>query len=215
MGRSRAPWGMALSLIVLLAGCGAAPAPAGQQSAVDLASAEATAIIERAQATVLVLQAQAQATALIARAGNSPATAAPAPSTPLAQATVAVPTAGLQPPPPGEENVARATPTPALVVSVTGVSYAADGGYILVGFFAPPHIAQQWWQGNVSVIDEATGTVYDEIPVLPSVGPLIGRPVEQGQAGYVMLVNIHPGLPPGSLVTVVLDEYRFEHLTIR
>jgi len=39
---------------------------------------------------------------------------------------------------------------------------------IIVRYLAPPDEAEKWWQGNVSVVDEANGTVYNEIPVMPT-----------------------------------------------
>jgi hypothetical protein len=49
---------------------------------------------------------------------------------------------------------------------------------------------------------------------MPTVGPLLGRPKEPGQIGYVMLVNAPPGLHPGSIVTVVLGDCKQEHVTV-
>jgi hypothetical protein len=98
-------------------------------------------------------------------------------------------------------------------VEVLGVGFAAEAALIMVRFKAPPKIAEQWWQGRVSVIDEATGKVYNEIPVTPLIGPLIGRPKIAGQSGYVMLVNAPPGIQPGSTVTVVLGNYQQEHVS--
>jgi hypothetical protein len=75
-------------------------------------------------------------------------------------------------------------------------------------------VAAKWWPGNVSVTDEATGTVYNEIPVMPKIGPLIGRPKLEGQMGYVMLVHNPPALKPGAVVTAKLGEYTFEHVPV-
>jgi DNA-binding beta-propeller fold protein YncE len=100
-------------------------------------------------------------------------------------------------------------------IEVTGVGYAADGVYIIVRFKAPPQVARRWIQGTVSVTDEATGGLYNEIPTMPLIGPLLGHPAQAGQPGYVMLVNTPPGLPPGSLVTVVLGDFRQEHVRVQ
>jgi hypothetical protein len=102
----------------------------------------------------------------------------------------------------------------AMEVKVTGVGFAADGGMIMVRFLAPPEEAEKWWPGTVSVTDEGNKEVYNEIPVMPKVGPLIGRPKVPGQPGYVMLVNAPPWLRPGALVTVVLGAYTFEHIPV-
>jgi hypothetical protein len=98
-------------------------------------------------------------------------------------------------------------------VELLGVSVAADGNYLMLQFRAPARLAKTWHSGNVSAIDEATNTVYDYIPVVPVLGELFGRPVEDGQIGYVMLVN-QPQLPAGSLVTAVLGGFRQEHVVV-
>jgi hypothetical protein len=96
-----------------------------------------------------------------------------------------------------------------------GVGFAAEGGFIMVQYKAPPLVARQWMQGTVYVRDEATGNVFSEIPVMPKIGPLIGRPREPGQPGYVMLVNPRGALKPGATVTVVLGDFQQEHVTVR
>ena len=175
-------------LAALLAGCAAPPAPGAAAGA----AAEATVIIQRAQATAAALRAQAAATA----------TAAPAPR-PL-PAAPAAPTAPLA----AEESVTR-------TVELMGVGYAAEGAYIMVRFKAPPLVVRRWMQGSVSVRDETTGQLYNEIPTMPLIGPLLGHPSKAGQPGYVMLVNTPPGLVPGSLVTVVLGDFKQEHVPIQ
>jgi hypothetical protein len=85
---------------------------------------------------------------------------------------------------------------------------------IVVRFTAPAREAATWWQGSVSVTDQANDVIYDEIPVMPKIGPLIGRPKRDGQAGYVMLINSPPGLRPGATVTVVLGKHTFEDVTV-
>jgi hypothetical protein len=196
----------------LLAACGQ-PSPAGEEAGeadlLDTAAAEATAIIQQAQATALMLQAQAQATALLSQAGApaaTPSSSAAAPDLILSQMTST----------PDQAATLAGAPSPEpLAVRVLDVSFAAEGAMIMVRFMAPPHEAEKWWPGNVSVVDEASGTVYNEIPVMPTIGPLIGRPKIEGQPGYVMLVNPPPGLRTGALVTVVLGAYRFEHVPVK
>ena len=95
------------------------------------------------------------------------------------------------------------------------VSFGADGAYIYVQFKAHPQVADKFWPGVLSVVDEATGTVYNEVPVMPVIGPLIARPKQEGQLGYVMLVNAPPGLRSGSIVTVILADFRQEHVTVQ
>ena len=174
-------------LAALLAGCGASPAPA----------AEATAIIQQAQATAAAIRAQAAAPAAPT---SPPLPAAPTPTPAAAQPVPASLVA--------EEPVSG-------TVEVTGAGYAADGAYIIVRFKAPPQVARRWIQGTVSVTDEATGQVYGEIPTMPLIGPLIGHPAQAGQPGYVMLVNTPPGLPPGSWVTVLLGDFKQEHVRVQ
>jgi hypothetical protein len=99
-------------------------------------------------------------------------------------------------------------------VELLGVGFAADGDFIMVSFRALPEVARNWQSGMVYLVDEATGAVYNEIPVMPIVGPLFGRPVQRGQEGYVMFVNAARGLKPGSVVTVVLGEFKQEHITV-
>ena len=210
MKRPIALWPVLLCLGWLVATCGQAVPPPDQTAGADLldsAAAEATAIIQQAQATALVLQAQAQATALVSQAGA----AATAPS---AAAPSLTPSLALSMPDLGATPVSSPTPGPS-TVKVLSVGFAAEGAMIMVRFLAPPSEAEKWWPGNVSVVDEASGTVYNEIPVMPTIGPLIARPKVEGQQGYVMLVNPPPGLRTGALVTVVLGAHRFEHLPVQ
>ncbi len=96
-----------------------------------------------------------------------------------------------------------------------GVGLAADGAFVIVNFRAPPQAARTWVQGSVYVVDEGSGAVYDHIPVMPAVGPLFGRPKEAGQPGYVMFTNEARGLQPGSIVSVVLGDFKQEHVTVQ
>jgi hypothetical protein len=178
---------VALPVIVLGAACGSSEHDAAAPGVLNAAAAEATAIIEQAHATAMVLQAQAQATAMVPRATPMPET----------------------------EPQDELEPTPLQTVEVMGVGFAGEGGMILVRFMAPPDVAEKWWQGSVSVADEASGIVYNEIPVMPKIGPLIGRPKFEGQPGYVMLVNPPPYLQPGAVVTVKLGNYSFEHVPVQ
>ena len=100
-------------------------------------------------------------------------------------------------------------------VEILSVGFAGEGGMIMIRFQASPEEAEKWWQGSVTVTDEGNGAVYDEIPVMPKIGPLIGRPKVAGQPGYVMLVNTPPWLRPGAMVTVVLGAHTFEHVPVQ
>src|SRR5512143_772987 len=197
-----------------LAGCAAAPGTAIDKSVSvnEQAALEATAIIQRAEATALVLQAQAKATALVQSAGALPvASATAAPSTvPRAAGAARVST-----PPSAPSPSAAATETASISqVELLVVDFGAEGRYIHVAFRAPPRVARQWRQGNVYVVDEATGTIYNGIPVAPIIGPLIAHPIHDGQIGYVMPFNTPPGIHPGSIVTVVLGDFKQEHVTV-
>jgi hypothetical protein len=214
----RTKWVTLITISSVIAGCAAPGASSSEPSLKDKAAAEATAIIQRAEATAIVLQAQATASAMVNRASGSqpalvattpPATAIPAPS-PTAHAA----TDASQPAAPATPVIVTSTPAITSGVELLGVGFAADTGFIMVEFKADPWEARRWMQGTVYVVDESSGTIYNEIPVMPTVGPLLGRPKEPGQVGYVMLVNMQPGIRPGSIVTVVLGDFKQEHVTV-
>jgi len=210
---------LGLSLLALwLPACSSGPSsPPAVASATPLApdlvsqaAAEATAIVQRAQATALVLQAQAQATALARQAQTPESTVTPA----------AIPVLPSLTPADGEPGVA-ATLTETWqaggdvsAVDLLSVGFAAEGGFVIVNYRALPQVAQTFWPGVLSVTDEASGTVFNEVPLMPLIGPLIARPVEAGQIGYVMLVHTPPVLRRGALVTVALGDYTFEHVPV-
>jgi hypothetical protein len=98
---------------------------------------------------------------------------------------------------------------------LVNVEIGQESGTILVQFKAPPSLARKWQQGSVYVVDEATGNVYSEIPVAPVIGPLFARPKEAGQVGYVMFSNAPTALQPGTRVTVVLGDFKQEHVTAK
>jgi hypothetical protein len=222
---------IAVIACVWMVGCTspAAVSPAGNPK--EQAAIEATAIIQRAQATALVLQAQAEATVLV-RAANTAGVA----STPSPASKVSVPPPLRTRPPAATSESASAAATTATplasatgkpmdgdtpettnagAVELLGVEVGRESGLILVQFKAPPSLARRWQQGSVYVVDEATGSVYSEIPVAPVVGPLFGRPKVVGQTGYVMFSNAPVALQAGSGVTVVLGDFKQEHVTVR
>jgi hypothetical protein len=198
--------------LLFVAGCTTVHGSASEPAIVDQAAAEATVIIQRAEATAMVLQAQAQATMLIQNA-NAPASApdqtAPSPTPGLIQIPTTDTNATPQAASPGTPAVEESE------VKLLGVSLGTESGLLLVQFKAPPALARHWQQGDVYVIDEATGAVYNEIPVMPVIGPLFARPNQAGQIGYVMLVNAPVPLQSGSLVTVTLGESIFEHILVK
>jgi len=220
---------LTVSVGAWLAGCSpttaATSTPEGQ-ALVEKAALEATAIVERAEATAIVLRAQSTAAALIQ--GVSGPTSTPAPPAPTSAPTTTpsavlasrvptfpVPIGAASPLPAPVETVTTTGEPVAAGVELLGVSFGADGAYIYVQFKADPKVAEKFWPGVLSVVDEATGAVYNEVPVMPVIGPLIARPKQEGQLGYVMLVNAPPGLRSGSIVTVVLGDFRQEHVTVQ
>jgi len=167
------------------------------------AAETATALVQDAQSTALVLKAQAMATALVGTL-NAPPPDASSQGSPTPVAEVSTPSVTPSSP--------QTTPGGVEIVAVTT---AADGAYIMVQFRAPARTAASWFQGKVSVVDESNGTEYTEIPSVGDIGPLISRPKADGQLGYVMLTNAPVPLKPGAVVTVVLGEFKQEHLIIQ
>jgi copper(I)-binding protein len=185
------------SLLVELSACRAGGTAAGSEQ-VRAAAGTATALIQDAQSTVIVLKAQAMATALVETLNAPPpgVTSVEIHSTPSAT-----------PPKASQTTPGR--------VEITAVTTAAEGAYIMVEFRAPVRLVESWYQGRVSVTDESSGAVYAEIPTVGTIGLLIGRPRVDGQLGYVMLVNAPAPLASGAQVTVVLGDFKQEHLIIQ
>lgn len=182
---------------------------AAQPDVVEAAEAEATAILRQAQASVLVLEAQSKATALVAEV-NARDQAVQLQSTTSVQVQLTYTPAPLTMPTlieSGEEIVTKE-------IEVLSVGFAADSGMVIVRFLAPPEEAEKWWQGDLAVTDEESTIEYNEVPVMPRIGPLISRPKRDGQQGYFMLVNSQPYLEPGDTVTVRMGKYSFEHIPV-
>jgi hypothetical protein len=169
----------------------------------DSAAGTATALVQNAQSTALVLQAQAMATALVGTL-NAPPQGPASHETATPSAMGATPIATLA--------VSQATPGGVEIVAVTT---AADGAYIMVQFRAPARLARGWNQGVVAVVDESSGNEYTEIPSVGTIGPLISKPKQDGQLGFVMLTNAPVPMKPGDLVTVILGDFKQEHLVIQ
>jgi hypothetical protein len=191
------------------------PASSPEPNPVEKAAAQATAMIQSAEATAMVLRAQAMATALVQNAGAAGAT--PAPTAMLLPALKPTPSPDSTALPTPSRLVGGGTPQGAATAQVrlVGVSVGTESGLILVQFKANPSVARKWQQGAVYVVDEATGAIYNEIPVLPVVGPLFGRPKDEDQIGYVMLVNAPSELRAGAIVTVVLGDFSQQHVTVQ
>ena len=203
-----------------LVGCSSAiPASGSAPGLKDKAAAEATAIIQSAEATALILQAQAKATALVQSASAAGPTPAPAvtplpPLKPAAQPVVGAASPTLS----SATELTDTEEADSTAVQIVRVEVGTETGLILVQFKAPHQVARTWQQGMVYVVDEATGAKYSEIPVLPVVGPLFGRPKQVGQIGHVMFTNAArgaAGLRRGSVVTVVLGAFKQEHVTVQ
>ena len=95
------------------------------------------------------------------------------------------------------------------------VRFAAESGYVMVEFKSPRELAENWQEGSIFFVDEKTGITYWDIPQVPVLGLLLGKPLEEGQKGYAMFKNIAEGIKPGSVVTVVLGNYKREHITVK
>lgn len=100
-------------------------------------------------------------------------------------------------------------------VRLISVGLSADAIYIKVTFAAvSPDRVKSWGQGSIYLVDESSGTVYRDVPIVPVLGALFGRPQSEGQTGYAMLANNAPGVGTGSVVTVVLGRFKREHVVV-
>jgi len=198
-------------------------APGADQTLQQKANAEATAIIAQAEATAVVLRARATASALM-QVGSGQEEITDEPATLQAVAAEEEPTPVAEPAAPAAEEIeaapqANEESTPELAATaateVLQVGFGSDGTLISVAYKAAPTVARKWMQGIVYVLDEETGTKYGNVPVMPKVGPLLGRPKEYGQVAYIMFVNGPVPLAPGDIVTVVLGDYKQEHVKVR
>lgn len=99
-------------------------------------------------------------------------------------------------------------------VSFEGIGFAGEGAYIMVQFTAPMKQSERWQQDFIWVVDEKTRILYKDVPVVPVVGTLIGRPSQEGDIGYVMLYNLYNGIKSGSVVSVVMGNYKREHIVV-
>lgn len=116
--------------------------------------------------------------------------------------------------PPAKDRAGQ-PPAKASSVRLLGVEIGAGGNFILVHFTCHPRELTKIYQGSVSVTDQATGFVYNEVAVMPKIGPLIGRPTAEGQRGYVMIVNPGVRLRPGAKVDVAIGDFRKEGVTVQ
>ena len=202
-------------LLLLIVACGGNLAPESESPPEDFpstnsgagdplatAAAQATAIVQQAQATALVLRAQSEAQATVQAI-------IPAPETTTGNTEAGVASPPVSTPSPTAEATAI------IPIEVLSVGLAAEGGMIQVRFRAPVDVADRWFQGQVYLIDEASGREYKEIPVMPRIGPLFGKPAHDGQTGYFMLVNAPEPLQSGTIVTVVLGNHIEESIMIQ
>jgi hypothetical protein len=94
-----------------------------------------------------------------------------------------------------------------------GVGFGAEGAYIDVSYKAPPALAKSWMQGDIFVVNEKTGVIYNDTVLMPVVGWLFQRPMDPDQVASVMLVN--RGLKSGDKVIAVLGKFKREHITVK
>ncbi len=113
-----------------------------------------------------------------------------------------------------DAKLTRVEPDPA-GVELLSVSLGSMDQLISVSYVAPVAVAQGWLEGAIYVVDEASGHLYNQVPVAPVIGPLFARPKEDGQGGYCMLSNYDGLVRSGSVVTVVLGSYRREHVKVQ
>ena len=101
-------------------------------------------------------------------------------------------------------------------VTLGGVGFGMENLYIAVTYKAPPDIAKNWQPlaGDVYVMDEKTGIIYRDVPSAPIIGPLFQRPKTKDQAVAVMLLNTGYAIKSGSVLTVVLGNYKREHYVV-
>jgi hypothetical protein len=98
-------------------------------------------------------------------------------------------------------------------VELIGVGFGAEGAYIDVSYKAPPALAKLWKQGDIFVVNEKTGVIFNDTVLMPVVGWLFQRPVTPEQIASVMLVN--RGLQSGDRVNVILGKFKREHITVK
>jgi len=179
------------------------------------AAFEATAIVAQARATAMLQQAQATANALLQ---PQALTALPAADTPAAAVPAPTDTNNpgeFQSPTPEAAATQPTSETKLTSFEILAVTQAADGTLVMVQFYAPPILARTLMQSNVFIKDEVTGTIYNDVPVMATLGPLISRPKKAGDPGYVMFNNPGKTLKPGSIVTVVLGDFKQEHIKMQ
>ncbi len=200
---------VSLIFLVSLAGCATKNSPTDALSANSQAANQATALIQNAEATALMSKAQVQATSILLTA-NAPANTPPPSPVPVNPDQVLTPNSS--------QTIVQPIPTNKVVdesIKLFGVHIGGDGGFIAVEFSAPPAVAAKWYDGTVYVIDESSGIIYKDIPVMEVIGPLFAKPKLPGQGGYVMFYNTNNAIKPGSVLTVVLGDFKQEHVIVQ
>jgi len=178
------------------------------------AEAEATAMLEVAKATAIIREAQTAAIGILQESqarwlGEEPIMTL---STADALREERLPT-----PQPFVQPTIVGTPlagNESTSVQIIKVEIGGEGGFIVVNYTSSYQEAQNFWPSRIWLEDEETRIIYDEIPVMPIIGPLIARPQQDGQPGYIMFVN-NPPLFPGAVVTLVFDTYEIKHIPVR
>jgi len=192
------------TFILLLALCGCSPVggPGAAQDIEKQAAEEATAIIQNARATANAL----------AQNPSIPQSVQPT-GAPTNVIEALTPTStGAQPAGTPDE-----TEQSDQKIALVSVGLAAEGGFVIVYFTAPPKLANKLLiPGTVSVINEKTGFTYNQIPNIEEIGPLISIPRVNGRKGYIMLtIPAQAPLKKGDLVTVILSNLTQRHVVVQ
>jgi hypothetical protein len=164
------------------------------------AARTSTALIDDARATLMIIEAQRIATSIVENSFG-PVSEQPPEFAYTSQAPTPISAISNLPTPSG--------------VEIVDVTLNAGGTFIIIQFKAPPRVAETWGYEDVYLVDEALNGVYRNIPRNGSADLYFARPKENGQVGYVMLVNSPYPLKVGDLVTVFLDGYQQQHLRIK
>ncbi len=193
-----------MTLILLLVLCGCSPAGSSAASA-DIekqAAEQATAIIQSAQATDSAISQNTPVPASL-----QPTTSAASQIAPLNPASSSSQTSAAP----------EITGQSAQKIALLNVGLAGEGGFVVVYFTAPPDLAHRLLIPNAAVVvNEKTGFTYSQIPVMDTIGPLISIPKAIGRKGYVMLViPAQSPLKKGDLVTVILADFKQQHVTVQ
>jgi hypothetical protein len=196
-------------VLFCLFACCTQPSVSTAPDPVATAEAQATAIVQNARATAIIALAQEQATVLAAEPAATQVSPAST-NTPVTRVE-----SGVSPQPDATSTAVAANVSQTMTAEIVRVSIVPDSGLIQVQFKAAPSISGKWQYWNVYVVDEATGTSYNDIPDVPLIGRLLAKPQNANQLGYVMFNNTDGKLRKGGVVTVVLGDFKQEHIQVQ